>query len=143
MDTVKDILKEKGFDVWRVKPDASIDDALKLMAEKNVGAVLVMRDGAITGIFSERDFARKIFRFEKSLKEIKVEDLMTRPVLTVTPQTTVDDCVALMTHHRFRHLPVVEDGVVTGIVSIGDVVKTIISHQQFTINELGKYISGA
>ena len=142
MKTVKDLLKAKGYDIWAVAPEASVYDALKLMADKNVGAVLVIEAGNLVGILSERDYARRvIFKGELS-EDTSVREIMTKKVLWVRPDQTVEECMALMTSKRVRHLPVFEDDQLTGVISIGDVVKAIISHQEFMIEQLEHYITG-
>jgi CBS domain-containing protein len=129
--------------VYTITPEASVFDALKLMAEKNVGALLVMSRGELpVGIVTERDYARKIILMARSSKETAVRDVMTSPVMYVSPDRTSDECMALMTEHRLRHLPVVEAGKLIGLISIGDLVKDVISEQKFIIQQLERYISG-
>ncbi len=140
--TVRQLLNSKGHDVWWVTPDTLVFDALKLMADKDIGAVLVMEDGKLVGIFSERDYARKVILRGKSSKETTVGELMSRNVVFVSPDQTLEECMVLMTERHIRHLPVVEDGRVVGIITIGDVVHQIIKNQRFTIEELKKYITG-
>jgi CBS domain-containing protein len=123
-------------------PDAMVYDALKLMAEKNIGAVLVMDANRIVGILSERDYARKVILHGKSSKDTPVQEIMTQRVVYVRPEQTAEECMALMTDKRVRHLPVLEDDQVVGVISIGDVVKNIISEQEFIIEQLERYISG-
>jgi CBS domain-containing protein len=123
-------------------PDAKVYDALKLMADKNVGAVLVMDADCLVGILSERDYARKVILHGKSSKETPVREIMTGRVVYVRPEQTTEECMALMTDKRVRHLPVLEDEKVIGVISIGDVVKSIISEQGFIIEQLERYISG-
>jgi CBS domain-containing protein len=142
MRTVKDILRTKGTDVWSVSPDDSVYDALTFMAEKNVGAVLVMKEGRLIGILSERDYARKVDLLGKRAADTPVRAIMTERVVCVRPDETVEECMALMTDKRVRHLPVLEGDRVTGVVSIGDVVKSIISEQEFIIGQLEHYITG-
>jgi len=139
---VKDILQAKGSVVWSVEPDASVFEALKLMAEKDVGGLLVMNGDHLAGIITERDYARKVIIEGRSSKETAVTDVMTKKVLCVTPERTVDECLALMTEKRLRHLPVLENKNVIGIVSIGDLVKAIIEEQQLLIEQLQQYITG-
>jgi CBS domain-containing protein len=142
MKTVRELLKVKGYDIWAVAPDDSVYGALKLMAEKNIGAVLVLEAGALVGILSERDYARKVI-FKGRLPEgTPVREIMTERVLWVGPDQTVEECMALMTDKRVRHLPVFEDDQLIGVISIGDVVKAIISHQEFMIEQLERYITG-
>jgi CBS domain-containing protein len=143
MKTVREVLQGKPAGVCSVAPQAMAFEALQLMADKDVGAVVVVQKGKPVGMFSERDYARKVILKGKSSKETRVSDLMTKPVLYVRPEQTVADCMALMTDKRVRHLPVMENDKLTGIVSIGDVVKAIIAEQEFTIRELENYITGA
>ncbi len=142
MRFVSDILKAKGNDVWSVKPDDTVFDTLQLMADKGVGALLVMDDDKLVGIVSERDYARKVILEGKSSKTSAVSEVMTRKVLCVSPERTIDECMALMTDKRARHLPVVDHKRVVGVVSIGDLVKAVISEQQVLIDQLQHYISG-
>jgi CBS domain-containing protein len=123
-------------------PDAMVYDALKLMADKNVGAVLVMDADRLVGILSERDYARKVILHGKSSKDTPIREIMTQRVVYVRPEQTAEECMALMTDKRVRHLPVLEDDQVVGVISIGDVVKSIISEQEFIIEQLERYISG-
>lgn len=151
MSVVRDVLEKKGRDLWTVKPNATVYSALELMAEKNIGAVLVVNDaGELQGIFSERDYARKIIIKGRSSKTTRVREIMTARVLYVQLDTTLHECMALMTEKRLRHLPVLEDGRLVGLVSIGDVVKgviseheAVISQQEFRIDQLEKYIAGS
>ena len=140
MESVSQLLQDKGGGVLSVTPGTSVFDALKLMAEKNVGALLVMEGGALRGIMSERDYARKVILLGKSSQDITVRDIMSDKVVTVSPAQTVDACMALMTDRRIRHLPVVDNGRVTGVLSIGDLVKAVIAEQQQTIQQLESYI---
>ncbi|MCX5899902.1 MAG: CBS domain-containing protein [Proteobacteria bacterium] len=140
--TIKHVLEEKGSTVWSVKSSGTVYDALKLFADKNIGAVLVMDEGKLSGIFTERDYARKVILKAKSSKDTTVGELMSREVFYVSPSDTVDDCMAIMTDKHVRHVPVLENGRVVGLISIGDVVKQTISAQEFTIQQLKKYISG-
>jgi CBS domain-containing protein len=143
MKLVAQILRSKPDPtVHAVAPTASMFDALKLMAEKNIGALLIMEGETIVGMVSERDYARKIALFGRSSKETPVRDVMTYPVMYVGPQQSTEECMALMTEKRLRHLPVLDDGKLIGLISIGDLVKDIISEQNFVIEQLQRYISG-
>ncbi len=143
VDTIRLILKEKGQNVWQVSPDASVYDAIEIMAEKHAGALMVVLDGGLVGVVSERDYARKVILQGKSSRQTQVKEIMTSPAIFVTPDQTVEEGMRIMTENRIRHLPVVEDGVVLGVVSIGDLVKWIISAQQQTILQLHSYISNS
>ena len=142
MYAVKDILNEKGHECWTIDPDSTVYDALKKMAGKNIGALLVVQGDDVLGIFSERDYARKIVLKGKSSKDTKVGEMMSDRIYTVTPTSTTGECMQLMTDHRVRHLPVLDEGKLIGIVSIGDIVNKIIQDQGQTIQQLGDYISG-
>lgn len=142
MNTVRDILQAKGNDIWSVTPETSVFDALQLMSEKNIGAVPVLQAGRIVGIFSERDYARKLILHGKSSKETQVQTVMSKRVYTANLDTNIQECMTLMTEKHIRHIPVVLDGKPAGMVSIGDVVKCIIEDQAFMINQLEKYITG-
>jgi len=142
MYTVRHLLEEKGNQVWIISPQASTFEALELMAGKNIGALLVLEQDKIVGIFTERDYARKVVLKGKSSKTTIVGELMTTEVLYVAPDDTIENCMALMTDKRARHLPVMENGELLGVVSIGDVVKAIISDREFMIRELERYITG-
>ena len=140
MKTVAQLLKLKPSGIVAVAPEVTVLEALRLLAEKNVGAVLVMDRGRLVGIFSERDHVRKVDLQGKSSANTPVSEVMTREISYVTPSNTNEDCMALMTEQRIRHLPVVADDQVVGILSIGDLVKDIISEQEFTISQLESYI---
>jgi signal-transduction protein with cAMP-binding, CBS, and nucleotidyltransferase domain len=142
MITVKDILSEKGLKVWTISPDAKVLDALNLMAEKGLGALVVFLQDDIVGIVSERDYARKVILKGRHSHDTKVRDIMTAPVYGVHLETTADECMALMTDKHIRHLPVCKDGKLVGVISIGDVVKAIIGQQKVTIENLENYIMG-
>jgi len=142
MSTVKDILSKKENKVYTFSPEKTVFEALKIMSNKDIGALIVTEENTVIGIFSERDYARKVILKGKSSKELKVSDIMTTDVLFVTPKNTVEECMALMTEKRIRHLPVLENKKLIGLVSIGDIVKQVISDHKFTIKELEKYISG-
>jgi len=143
MNTLKKILKTKGNKIHSIAPQESTFIALQQMAEHNIGALLVVDEGKLTGIFTERDYTRKMNFQEKSTKETQVCDIMTADVLYAEPDCTISECMALMTNKRIRHIPVMEHGQLIGIVSIGDIVKEIISEQEFTIQQLEKYITGS
>lgn len=142
MKFVSEILKHKGTEVFSVKPDDTVYEALQLMAEKNIGAVLVLDGGQIRGILSERDYARKIVLEGRVSRKTPVRDIATAVVVTVEPSDTVEQCMHLMTDNRIRHLPVMKDGELAGVISIGDVVNAVISRQKFKIEQLENYIRG-
>ncbi|MEN2488188.1 CBS domain-containing protein [Flavobacterium sp. UW10123] len=139
--TVDQILKAKGRNVYSIFSNLTVYDALKVMGEKNIGAILVMDDNILKGILSERDYARKIVLKDKSSKETFVHEIMESHVFTVKLSDNLEDCMELMSEKRIRHLPVLEDGTVVGVISISDVVKAIIEIQKDTINHLNSYIS--
>ena len=141
---VKEIIKEKGAKVWTIPPDSTAFEALEKMADKNIGAVVVTEgEGRVVGIMSERDYARKVILRGKVSKEIPVSEIMTADVLCVSPGNTCDDCMQLFTNKRVRHLPVVDDGKLVGLISIGDVVNKVISEQQAALADLENFITGA
>jgi CBS domain-containing protein len=140
--TVEEILNKKGHDVWVISPEATVLDALKYLAEKDIGALVVTENDRVVGIISERDYARKIALAGKSSDETPVKDIMTSTVYHVHLHNTIQDCLTLMTHQSVRHLPVEENGKLLGIISIGDVVKAIMEEQEATISHLSDYISG-
>jgi CBS domain-containing protein len=140
--TVARVLKEKESGaVFGTSPDASVYEALQMMADKNVGALIVLDEGRLVGILSERDYARKVILLNRVSRDTRVAEIMTDTVLTVTPDETVDDCMAMMTHRRIRHLPVVDGTEVVGVISIGDVVLSVIAEQRFMIEQLESYIT--
>ena len=143
MTTIAQLLNSKGNQIWSVEPKATIFEALEIMSEKEIGALLVMEDGKLTGIFSERDYARKVILKGKSSKETLVGELMNKKVFYIESQKTINDCMVMMTAKRIRHVPVIEDNQMVGIVTIGDVVNQIISEQEVTINHLENYITGS
>jgi CBS domain-containing protein len=138
--TVGDVLRRKGNEVCTVKPDDTVFNTLKLMAERDIGAVLVLDGGRLVGILSERDYARQVVLKGKTSKDTPVRDIMTTRVAFVRPQQTIEECMALMTAKRFRHLPVMDNDKLLGILSIGDVVKAVIAEQEFLIEQLVNYI---
>jgi len=142
MTTVRQLLRGKGDSVYTIGPDASVYDALREMADRDVGALVVVHKGEVVGVVSERDYARKLVLVGKHSKETHVREVMSDAVICVDFQQTVTGCMELMSDKRVRHLPVVEDGQLAGIISIGDVVKAIIEGQQSTIEELEHYITG-
>jgi len=141
MHTAAEILRAKGHDVWSIGPDVAIIEALTAMAEKRVGALLVMDNDKLVGIVTERDYARKVALEERSSRQSLVRDIMSHRVLCVRPDQTVQECMALMSDKRARHLPVVDHKKVIGLISIGDLVKAIIAEQQFEIEQLQYYIN--
>ena len=136
------VLKRKGGEIWSIRPEATVYEAVEMLADKGIGALLVMAEGRLVGILSERDYARKVILKGKASKQTLVNEIMTSPVFTVTPQETVDQCMTLMTNRRIRHLPVVQDDKLMAILSIGDLVKWIITAQEETIQHLEDYITG-
>ena len=142
MKLVKHLLDNKGRHVISVAPDASVLDAIKIMADKAIGALVVMQDDALLGIMSERDYARKVIIKGRSSESTRVAEIMTADVVTTSSSQTVNECMNLMTERKIRHLPVVEDNTVVGMISIGDLVEAIISDQQEEIEQLEHYISG-
>ena len=143
MNTVKDLLAAKGFSVYTITPAASVYEALVLMAEKEIGALVVVSGERMEGIISERDYARKVILQGKFSKNTPVREIMSAAITTVKPTHTIEECMALMTDKRLRHLPVVDNGKLVGLVSIGDLVKSIMDEQKFTIKNLENYISGS
>jgi CBS domain-containing protein len=141
-DTVSAILRDKGHDVWSVSPDESVLQAISLMADKGIGALVVIAGETLVGIVTERDYARKVILQGKSSKDTPVRDIMTSPVVSVNPNRTVSDCMRIVTTNRIRHLPVVQSEKVVGVVSIGDLVRKVISTQGETIQYLQEYIVG-
>jgi len=139
---ISSLLHHKGSTVWSVSPESTVFDAIKLMADKNVGALLVMSGPKLVGVFTERDYARKIVLQGKSSKETRVREVFSRDVVTVTPDDSVDECMRLMTEKRVRHLPVMRNEQVAGVISIGDLVNWIISAQDATIAQMERYIAG-
>ena len=142
MQTVNQLLRAKGSQIFSVEPTDSVLQAIEMMATLHVGALLVMSQGTLIGIISERDYARKVILKKRSSHDTPVGDIMTSPALTVTPSDTIHHCMQLMTEHRFRHLPVMESDRVVGILSIGDLVKAVMEEQSAHIEQLERYIAG-
>jgi CBS domain-containing protein len=142
IESIGSVLKKKGHEICSVAPGATVYEAVALMAAKGVAAVLVISDGALVGIISARDYGREVILKDKSSRDVRVKDIMTSSLITVTPQMTVLDAMATMSRHHIRHLPVLEDGRLEGVISMGDLVSEVISGQAFTIDQLQKYISG-
>ena len=142
MKTVRDILQVKGSDVWCVEPEATVFDALQRMAEKEVGALVVTEGSHVAGLISERDYARKVILHGRASPTTLVREIMTSHVVYTHLDQSIEECMALVTEKRIRHLPVITEGKLVGIVSIGDLVKSIIADQRFTIEQLVRYISG-
>jgi CBS domain-containing protein len=142
MMTVNDLLNEKGRDVWTISPEAKVFDALKMMADKDSGSLVVTSDKQLVGIFSERDYARRVVLRGKTSLDTPVKEVMTASVYYVDPETTTQECMALMTKNRIRHLPVIQKNKLVGIISIGDIVKSIIAQQKIAIDHLENYIVG-
>ncbi len=142
MTLVAQLLQNKGFDVWSIAPDATVFDALEIMADKDVGALLVVQGRALVGIVSERDYARKVALKGRNSKNTLVREIMSDELVCVTPEQPIEQCMALMTTRRVRHLPVFARNQLVGVISIGDVVKALISDQEFLIQELASYITG-
>ncbi|HEY7317456.1 MAG TPA: CBS domain-containing protein [Candidatus Binatia bacterium] len=141
MTFVTEVLKAKGRDIWTVSSDSSVYDALQEMADKNVGALLVVEGDKLVGVFSERDYARKVILHGKASKDTFVKEIMSTEVFWVSPEQTITVCMELMTNKRTRHLAVLDEGRLVGVISIGDVVKAIISEQEFAIQQLEQYIT--
>ena len=141
-ETVASILKKKGDAIWSVEPTATVYEAIAMMAEKSVGALLVVSDGKLVGIISERDYARKVVLKRRSSSDTLVHEIMTGSVITVTPDHSVENCMKMITEHRVRHLPVLAGDTLLGVISIGDLVNAIITEQAETIGHLHTYISG-
>jgi CBS domain-containing protein len=142
MRTVRDVLRAKGYDIYSISPRARVFEALQLMAELNIGALLVIEAGHLVGIISERDYARKVILKGKSSKEIPISEIMTSELIVVRPTNTVEECMELMTDKRVRHLPVFDGDQLVGVISIGDVVKSIIADKELMIEQLTDYITG-
>ncbi|MEO1037797.1 MAG: CBS domain-containing protein [Pseudomonadota bacterium] len=141
MKSIRTLLEKKGAQVWSIGPKASVLDAIKAMAEKGIGALPVMEGDELLGIISERDYARKVILEDRSSKDTLVEDIMTKKVICARKSQQVEECMAIMMNGNFRHMPVVEDGKVVGVLSLRDLVKVVIAEQQFTIEQLESYIA--
>jgi len=142
MNKVRQLLKAKGEQVWTISKDSTILDGLKLMAEKRIGSLPVLEGGQVVGIFTERDYARRVGPDRRQPEETRIEEVMTRELITVDPNQTVNDCMMLMTENHIRHLPVMDEGRLVGIISVGDVVKDIIEELEFHVEQLKSYITG-
>jgi CBS domain-containing protein len=143
IETISSLLRRKGYQVWPISPNSTVFDAIAEMADRRVGALPVVSEGKLVGIISERDYARKVILQGRSSQHTTVGEIMTPSPITVTLAHTVDQCMRMMTLYRIRHLPVIEDGALTGIVSIGDLVNAIITSQEFVITQLETYISAS
>ena len=141
MNKVRQLLKAKGEQVWTISKDSTILDGLKLMAEKRIGSLPVLEGGQVVGIFTERDYARRVGPDRRQPEETRIEEVMTRELITVDPNPTVNDCMMLMTENHIRHLPVMDEGRLVGIISVGDVVKDIIEELEFHVEQLKSYIT--
>ncbi len=142
MATVRQLLENKGYKIHHVSPDTLVYDAIKLMSEMGIGALLVIENNRLAGIFSERDYTRKIVLQDRSSKNTQVREIMTEKVFYMSPDQNIEDCMATMTKHHFRHLPVVEDGKPIGMLSVMDVMSSMLSDKEFIITQLESYISG-
>ncbi len=142
MKSVKDILEIKGRNVWSIAPEVSVYDAMKLMADKGVGALMVMEGAKVVGVISERDYARKVILEGRSSRTTQVREIMKTHVLYARPDQNIEECMAVMTEKRVRHLPVMEEEQLVGVISIGDLVKSIITEQKFIMEQLERYIAG-
>ncbi|MES9993949.1 MAG: CBS domain-containing protein [Candidatus Thiodiazotropha sp.] len=142
MQTVNQLLQRKGYDVATIDSSVSVFEALKIMAEKGIGSLVVQENAKIVGLFSERDYARNVILKGRTSKDTRVQEIITSQVIVVNPDQTVEECMAIMTDKRIRHLPVMKDNELIGIISIGDLVKAIIEEQQFVIEQLVSYING-
>ena len=142
MNTIRQILADKGSEIWSISPSQTVFEAIQLMAIRRIGALLVMDEQQLSGIVSERDYAREVILKGRSSKDTPVKDIMSKDVVTVVPDSRIDESLSMMTEHRVRHLPVLDQDQVVGVVSIGDLVKEIINEQRTTIEQLEKYIKG-
>jgi CBS domain-containing protein len=142
MTSIKDVLEKKGYDIWSISPHATVGEALRLLAERNVGALVVLEAGKLAGIISERDYARHVAVRDDTSLQTLVSEIMTEDVVTIRPDEDIDRAMNIMTNRHFRHLPVVDDSELIGVISIGDVVKNIIAEQEALIDDLEDYITG-
>ena len=142
MNTVRQLLKVKGEHVWTISKESTVLDSLELMAEKRIGSLVVIEDGQVAGIFTERDYARRVGPERRNPEETRIEEVMTRELITVNPTQTVNECMVLMTDNHIRHLPVLDEGRLVGIISVGDVVKDMIEELEFHVEQLKSYITG-
>ncbi len=142
MSRISEILNQRSKEIWSVRSDQPVLDAIRLMAEKGIGALLVMDGSRLVGVLSERDYARKVILENRSSKNTLVREIMTSDVVTVSPESEISECMSIMTENDFRHLPVVQGDEVVSMISIGDLVKVVIKEQQFTIDQLEHYITG-
>jgi len=142
MHTIRQILKEKGGEIWSVSPEDTVYEAIRTMAIKGIGALVVLQDGKLYGMVSERDYARKVILEGRSSRDTKIDEICSKPAVTVSPRATAEEGLALMTSKRFRHLPVTENEELLGVVSIGDLVNAVIGDQQQLIEQLERYVSG-
>jgi CBS domain-containing protein len=142
MESVSQVLDRKGYEIYSIHPNAKVYKALEIMAEKEVGALLVLEEGSVAGIFSERDYARKVVLLGKSSKDLAVMNIMSSKIYYVRPEQSVEDCMALMINKRIRHLPVLKNDRLLGLISIGDIVKAVIGEKEFMIDQLVHYITG-
>jgi len=140
MNTVRQLLQDKGYEVSSIEPNKSVYNAMQLMGARNIGALLVLEAGKLIGIITERDFSRNVRILDKPLRDVQVEEIMTRKVVFVGPDNTIEDCMRLVTKMRIRHLPVMENDQIIGMISIGDLIKDTISDQEFVIDHLERYI---
>jgi CBS domain-containing protein len=142
MQSIEQLLENKGHDIWSIGPDASVFDAIEMMDEKGVGALLVMSDGDLVGVISERDYARKVILKGRSSRKTPIEQIMTTDVVCAQVDQNIEACMSVMTHKRIRHLPITRDGQLVGVGSLGDLVKAVIADQEAVIEQLEHYISG-
>jgi signal-transduction protein with cAMP-binding, CBS, and nucleotidyltransferase domain len=142
MNTVRQILKAKSNHVWTISKHSTVFDALKLLAEKKIGSLVVIEDGQVAGIFTERDYARKVGLIHGISEEVCIEEVMTKELVTVDPNKSVRECMVIMTNNRIRHLPVMQEGKLVGMISVGDVVKDIVEELEFHVEQLTSYITG-